>query len=318
MSLAAATSTHPANPFSPPSLQRRQWVAGLGALALLSACAHPVSMGDRIVEVASGDEWTRTELLAALRASDYVLLGELHDNPHHHQRRGDLIVDLGPDVVVVAEHLPLGARVATAAEPPAPAQVAAGAALRARLEAMGFDATAWRWPLHQALFAPVLAAGVPLLGGNAAQSLVRQSAREGPAAWPLELRQRLEAASLDAAQQLTLDQALVEGHCGQLSAARLPGMRAAQRLRDASMALALQSANGRPSVLVAGNGHARLDHGVGQLLRQLEPAARVLSVGFGEPGSVVVGAPYTHLWITPGVRRGDPCAGFRLPPPRPG
>lgn len=302
---------------SPP---RRQLLMGVGAAALLSACAHPhaVSAVDRIIDLASGAEWTRVELLAALRASDYVLLGEQHDNPHHHQRRGDLIVDLGAGAIVVAEHLPLGARVAAGPEGSAPAQLAAGAALRARLEAMGFDAVAWRWPLHQALFAPVLAAGLPLLGGDAALSLVRQAAREGPAAWPQELRQRLEAAPLQAQQQVALDQALIDGHCGQLPAARLAGMRAAQRLRDASMALALQSANGRPSVLVAGNGHVRLDHGVGQLLRRLEPKARVLSVGFGEPGSVAHGAPYTHLWITPAVRRDDPCAGFQLPPARRG
>ena len=45
------------------------------------------------------------------------------------------------------------------------------------------------------------------------------------------------------AGRIALDQVvdLLDGHCGHLSAARLPAMRAAQRARDASMALALQA-----------------------------------------------------------------------------
>ena len=119
------------------------------------------------------------------------------------------------------------------------------------------------------------------------------------------------------AGRIALDRDLLDGHCGHLSAARLPAMRAAQRARDASMALALQASGGRPAVLVAGNGHVRTDQGVALLLRALPGRPQVLCVGFGEPGWSAAGAPYTHLWITPPVRRGDPCAGFRMPPPRP-
>ena len=104
-------------------------LASLAAAPLLLAagCATPLAAPDRIVDIASGRDLTRAELLATLRQADVVLLGELHDNPHHHQRRGALLVELGPRAAVVAEQMPRGARVAP------------GADLRARLEAVGFD-----------------------------------------------------------------------------------------------------------------------------------------------------------------------------------
>lgn len=289
--------------------RRRLLKAGAASAvaALSAACAHDATASDRIVDLASGRDLTRADLMQAVRAADLLLLGEQHDNPQHHQRRGALVAGLGAGTVVVAEHLEAGR------------QVGPGADVRSRLEAAGFDAQAWRWPLHEALFAPLLAAGIPVVGGNAAQTLVRQVARTGSSAWPPALRQALDAAPLDSAGQAALDRALSEGHCGQLPAARVPAMRAAQRTRDASMALALLTAldsGGRPAVLVAGNGHVGLDHGVAQLLRQLRPQARIVSIGFAEPDVAVLGAPYTQLWITPAAQRDDPCADFRLPAPR--
>lgn len=65
------------------------------------------------------------------------------------------------------------------------------------------------------------------------------------------------------------------------------------------------------TVLVAGNGHVRLDYGVGQLLTALRPAARVASVGFAEAGDTdVASRPYTYVWVTAKAERKDPCAGF--------
>ena len=286
-------------------MRRRHWLAVTGAAALTSACASLADAPDRLLDVASGREISRADLLARLRKAQHVLLGERHDNPHHHARRGALIAELGPGAVVVAEQLPRGARVND------------GADLLARLVAAGFEPRSWQWPQHRALFAAVVHAGLPLHGGNAPRDLVRQTAREGPSAWPADLRRVIEAAPLDAAARDALDQDLVAGHCGQLPAARVPAMRAAQRTRDASMALALVAAGGRPSVLVAGNGHVRLDHGVPQLLRAMAPQALLVSVGFGEPGTDATAAPYDVLWITPGVERADPCAGFHMPPMRP-
>lgn len=289
------------------------WLAG-PALLLPAACATGPAATDRIVDRASGRERTRAELLAALRQADAVLLGEQHDNPLHHQRRGALVAELGAGAAVVAEQMPRGRRV-DAGGAPRPADD-----LLARLEAAGFEPAAWGWPLYRPLFAPVLAAGLPLQGGNLPREQARRIARDGDAAWPDDLRRLLDAAPLSPAAQAALDQDLLDGHCGQLPAARVPAMRAAQRARDASMAqalLALHDAGHRPVVLLAGNGHVRSDHGVAPLLQAARPGLRVLSVCFGEPAGAAADAPCSVLWVTPGVQRPDPCAGFRMPAPRP-
>lgn len=278
----------------------------LAAAALfLAGCAQlPQQPGERIIEVASGRELSRAELLAKLRASDYVLLGERHDNAVHHQRRGELLQALGVGAPVVAEHLTRGQRVPAQGE------------LLPRLEAAGFEAKAWAWPLHEPLFAPAAAAGHRLLGGNVPRELARQVARQGEAALPPELKAVTTSAPLDAAAAHALDADLVQGHCGMLGGERLAGMRWAQRARDAAMWLSLKEAAalGRPAVLLAGNGHVRLDYGVPQLARQDQPAARLLSLGFVESTSPLQGAPYDYVWITAAPSgRGDPCAGMPLP-----
>lgn len=283
-------------------------IAVVGIALVLSGCAvssHKVADGDaqveRIVEVTSGRTVTREELLDALRASDYVLLGELHDNPLHHRRRGELLAALQRPATVIAEQLPRGERLRFTDD------------LEASLVAAGFAAKQWRWPLHEPLFAAVRGAGLPLAGGNVPIDDLRRVAREGEAALPPPLAAVIAAAPLTDAAQRALDADLERGHCGQLPPTRLPSMRLAQRARDASMTLALEDAGGRPAVLLAGNGHVRGDYGVPQLLAQRHPQARITSVAFAEPGAALASAPYAYVWVTAPAEREDPCAGFKMP-----
>lgn len=279
---------------------------------LAAGCASPGSAGESIVEVASGRRLSRAELLEVLRGSDYTLLGELHDNPLHHRRRGELLAALaaaaapGRCCCIVAEHLPRGRRLAGAGP------------VRARLEAAGFDARGWGWPLHEPLFTAAVQAGFVVEGGNLAREVARDIARSGEPAVPAELRPLL--APLTDAARAALDADLVRGHCGAPLGSRLEGMRAAQRARDAAMWLALQDLRRRErtrtAVLLAGNGHVRRDYGVPQIAAAAEPAARLVAVGFVEPGTDA--APFDLLWTTAAATRDDPCAGFTLPPREPG
>ncbi|MCW5634172.1 MAG: ChaN family lipoprotein, partial [Rubrivivax sp.] len=122
------------------------WLARRGgavaAAAVLGACALPPGVeADRVVDVATGQALTRAQVMQRVRAADVVLLGELHDNAHHHARRATLLGGLPGPAVVVAEHLVRGAA-------PALPRTASGETLRQALVAAGFDARGWRWPLH--------------------------------------------------------------------------------------------------------------------------------------------------------------------------
>ncbi|MCX2860404.1 ChaN family lipoprotein [Paucibacter sp. PLA-PC-4] len=276
----------------------------LGLLVLQAGCAQlgMTPSNERIVELASGREISRDELLHKLLASDYVLLGEQHDNAVHHQRRAELLSALGPRVPVVAEHMTRGQAVLP------------GPALLPRLQAAGFDEKGWRWPLHEPLFVAAAAPGRLLVGGNAPREQARELARKGESALPDDLRAVTRAAPLDAAGAKALDTDLVQGHCGMLAGERLVGMGWAQRARDAAMWLSLQAAaqaQGKPAVLVAGNGHVRRDYGVPHLIAAQQPAARVASVGFVETGAKTQGLPYHYVWITAAPAREDACAGMR-------
>ena len=84
-----------------------------------------------------------------------------------------------------------------------------------------------------------------------------------------------------------------------------------RRMRDAAnLWAALRDAAKRPAILLAGNGHVRLDYGVPQVIAAAQPAAKVVSVGFVEIGEPVRDQPYTHVWVTLAVPREDVCAAM--------
>ncbi|WP_374477978.1 ChaN family lipoprotein [Zoogloea sp.] len=257
---------------------------------------------DRIIEVASGREISRAQLLAQARQSDFLLLGEIHDNPHHHFRRAELITALAPKAIH-AEQLEEGRRTEWAQS--------SGEPLKNRLTTAGFDAAGWQWPLHEPLFASLAEARIDVVGANISRDLARRIVREGNAALPARLAAALTANPLSPSAEVALDADLLDSHCGQLPATRLPRMRLAQRARDAAMALGVTSLPVRPAILVAGNGHVRSDYGVPALLARLRPGARIINIAFEEEGKATdAGAAYTHIWTTPAVHRDDPCKGF--------
>jgi uncharacterized iron-regulated protein len=97
-------------------------------------------------------------------------------------------------------------------------------------------------------------------------------------------------------------------------------LRLAQRARDAAMfdTLRMVQKNQEPAILLAGNGHVRLDYGVPSLIRQHLPDASYVSVGFIEEGQDLSDAAneedlYDYLWIVPAISRNDPCEAFKVP-----
>jgi uncharacterized iron-regulated protein len=265
-----------------------------------------------VLEGGTGERLESAELLGRLVAADFVLLGEVHDNGGQHALRGQLIAALSdrrPAIVFeqFAESL-------AALSPPGE-----GVDLEGWLDGTGFDREAWKWPLHRPVIEAAIAYGRSLWGSGLSREALRSVVRDGESAAPAHLRPLLEQAPLDGAAQAALDRELVDGHCGQLPEAMIPGMRAAQAVRDAAMTNALlRAAGGGPAWLIAGNGHVRGDIGVPRLLRAVAPGRRVLTVGFlertevgGEPAASVRTA-FDVVVVTPRVARPDPCAGFRV------
>lgn len=280
----------------------------LTCLTMLFALACQAE--ETILDMRTGDTLTRAQLVEQIAQQDVVLLGEIHDDIRHHALRGQLLRDLAArrPLQVVAEQLESGQvfhRQDT---------------LLQGLQQAGFDPRLWAWPAHEPLFAAIDEASIPLVGGNIPLPVARSISRQGEAAMPASLLTAIEQAPLSAAASATLDDDLLAGHCGFLKPAMLPTIRLTQRARDAAMFEALQARPaGSLGVLVAGNGHVRMDYGVPVLLAQHLPQSRWLSIGFIEQEDQLdallptLKQRYTHVWITPGHARGDPCAAFGKP-----
>jgi uncharacterized iron-regulated protein len=256
-----------------------------------------------------------------------VLLGEMHDNPAHHQVRAWLIADAvkarpqwrpavafeqidtdRQEAVDRFEKLDAGGRTAESL----------------------FTLLKWQdsgWPpadVYRPLMATVVAAGLPIYAGDVPRARVRSIARGGLLQIAPEERARLELdRPVPAPLADALRRELEESHCGALPPQALGGMAAAQRYRDAHMADVLLGAAQRhgSAILIAGNGHVRADRGVPWYLRQRAgtPAMVVFLVeveeGRTEPSDYVPrdseGRPAADFIIfTPRAERTDPCEAF--------
>lgn len=282
---------------------------------------HDHPLAGRIWDV-SGERFVdRTQFMAHAKASEYVLLGEVHVNPEHHRLQVEVLDSLAetkqpPVVFEMIDRTQQHSIDAARAERPGDADYIE--------EVTRFEERGWRWKFYRPLVELALERQLAILGGNASDDQVRDVARQGFGA--LEA-QELEALGLSeplpGAAHADLVARIVEGHCGHLSPEMAERLVPAQRIKDASMAEVLRASQMRPAVLIAGSGHVRSDYGVPYYLRQREPDARVLALGFVEvragydeaaeyfTQSVGQAQAFDYLWFTPGIDMGDPCERFK-------
>jgi uncharacterized iron-regulated protein len=246
---------------------------------------------------------TGPEALDRLRG-DIVVLGEIHDNAEHHLNQARAVAALAPEALVFEMLTPEQAARATSAVRGDPAALEA---------ALGWNASGWPdfaiyWPVFAAApDAAIIGAAVPR---DAARRAFEAPLAEvfGPEAPRFGLDRPLEPED-----QAAREAEQMAAHCDALPGAMLPGMVAAQRLRDGALAAAALAAledTGGPVAVITGSGHARTDIGVPALLRLAAPEVAVVSLGQVERPAP---APQPFdLWIvTDPAPREDPCAAFR-------
>jgi uncharacterized iron-regulated protein len=252
----------------------------------------------------------------------FVLLGEKHDNADHHRLQASVLRQL----IVAGRRPAVAFEMFTADQAPA---IQKHLAAHPRDAATLGDAVDWKksgWP-DWSLYAPIaqaaLDADLPILAANLPRATLASLRRDGAQGLDATFASRHQldrAASADVEQAMTEE--IREAHCGHAPAAMVPRMILIQRARDAAMAeRLLEGATRDGAMLIAGDGHVRLDRGVPAYLRHVNPTATIAVVAFVEVrkdatapqayGRTSAIPSFDYVWFTPRVDDQDPCETFR-------
>ena len=242
------------------------------------------------------------ELAGEFIASDYLILGEQHDNPEHHALQLEILQDLHQK----------GWLKQIAMEMLVPSQQqAADRAVKNKITDLSELNTllqwdkGWDWDMYGPIVGWAVSQGIPLKAAN-----LDKGELETTRATPAKLGNKVLG---EAGVKVHKDQ-FRESHCGHIPAERAETMLRVQVGRDIRMAASLTEQKG--TVLLAGNWHARKDIGVPLYVQANNPDAAVMTLGFIEKADEDISKSelrtmYDVVWTTGGVERPDYCAMFK-------
>lgn len=259
--------------------------------------------------------------LEAIGPVDVLILGEAHDNPHHHKLRAALLTS----PAIVMEHLRADQQTGLTAFNALQAGGPSKPTIEDLKSKVDWAKGGWdKYPLDPLLEA-VVASRSTVYAGDTPRDVIRKIAKQGAsvlsgAEVPRLALDKPLGPELDAASAAEIE----ASHCGMLPETAIPPMAFAQRYRDAHLAdatLRAVSEHGK-AVLLTGNNHARTDRGVPWYLRARAPDGKVASImlveveeGQPDPEAYVprdpAGKPAAdYLIFTPAIEREDPCKAF--------
>ena len=261
------------------------------------------------------------ELIHRLSRHSVAMIGEVHDNPRHHEIEAELI-----GALATARQLRVVALEMLDREQQETVDRVWGQGdVDAFLSATGFDERGWGARRYRPVIEAMHDADVAPLAANLSRPDAVQVVREGwSSVFDAGQQQTL---SLEAVWDETLAQrltaALRASHCDMLPEAMIPGMQEAQRARDAVIADRVLTRYRDGVILVAGGQHVRRDYGVPAYLAARMPDLDVATVLLMEvdgqqPVSAYLdawpevesGHLYDYVWFTTRAEREDPCALF--------
>lgn len=311
--------------------------AFLGLAVALAIAANGVAAQDKWISKhytdhpLAGTIWTsdfkRTtmeELEKSASAADFVLLGEIHDNPDHHLLQAKIIRALTADgrhPAIVFEMIPVSLQAEL------DRNTRGGVSDAGKLgEVLHWKKLGWPdWTIYQPIAEAALSANLAFRAGGLDRDV--QKTIPGPKPSPvytqmmkkLGLSQPLKPEIVDA---LSLE--IKEGHCNLLPEAAIAPIIKIQRARDAQLAKSMLAAEKNSgAVLIAGSGHIRNDWAVPSILHQARRGRSSVSIAFFEvtpehtsPSeyiNAIQGAakPFDFIFFTPRADLTDHCAEMR-------
>ncbi len=276
---------------------------------------HPLA--GKIWDMNSRSYLDEAALLARINASDVLLLGEVHDNPLHHEYQQKLLkarIESGARPALMMEQL-------DAETQPALDQALAGSDRDGVLNNVSALIKFTDWQLYQPLLTIAVDNKLPVIAANVSSQHLQPAIWRGYTAYDAEELKRLAVEQVwNENRQNFLVRNMGGAHCGKLRDELREGLARSQRLRDAMMADSAVSSIARGVVAIVGSSHARRDIGLPLYFAARAPTARIVSIGFVEVSqartdpkayssdSATGEVHYDVIWFTPRVERADPCA----------
>lgn len=273
---------------------------GLLFLATLAACAAPDETLGPNAPLASAVEIS--DVATRVSRSDYILLGEKHDNEaHHHVQAAILRHTITAKDGVVFEMI-------NRDQQPVIDQFLSGDILYSNLEtALDWKKSGWPdWAYYGPLFEITKEAKARILYGSYPRKELMTKMKDTGSNF----------LALPDSQLSNLNKQIEESHCKLLPKKMIGPMSNLQIAKDHLMAEQMLKAKGAgKAYLIAGNGHIRLDRGVPYYLDQRVVNQKILVVGIVEETSLASSEDlfslYNAIWTTAAIPEKDYCAGLR-------
>jgi uncharacterized iron-regulated protein len=277
--------------------------------AAVQGRASIIAMILMAAQPAAAQPATVPEVIEAARGAGIVILGEIHDNPQHHENQRAITAALQP-AALVFEMIP------QALEAEVNDLRAEGAGADEIAAALGWEESGWPDFAH---YAAILEAApeARVFGAGQPAEDVERAMEEGAAAvfGPDATNYGLDK-PLKPDEQAAREALQARAHCDALPEEMLPRMVAAQRFRDAGLADAALWARTMTGdgqvVVIAGSGHADKRRGVPAALKVAAPEVKVLSVGQLE-AMPKDAAAFDKILLAPAPEREDPCLELKAP-----
>jgi len=233
------------------------------------------------------------------------LLGEVHDNPHGHNLRLELVMQL-----MGKNQKPVIAMEQFDRENQQALDLALTSCQDVDCVLAKVATPGWDWLFYKPYVQLALDKKITLVAANLSNTDVRKVMTQGFSS----VYSPLEIAEYKLAQlpmHLLKDQrkSIQEGHCNMLPIQAIDPMVRGQIARDVWMANVVNNVKNQTVILIAGNGHVRKDAGVFQwLTRENQLTTQVH--GYFEQADKSEANWYDHVHVIPTIEREDPCRVF--------
>jgi len=257
-------------------------------------------------------------LLKSVYQSDYVLLGETHDNVKHHEDHGWMISKIADK----SQHAAIAFEMLNTDQ----ANVVNNVEFKNTdelLETLEQAKTGWEYKkYYKPVFDSVFKAKLPMHAAEIGRTTLMNIVSKGISHAPEDVQDVLEKTKLSDEATESLKKEIEMTHCGMINDEMTQAMMLGQKVRDAAIGTTLYNMKKDPvdkAILVAGSGHIRNDRGAPMYLKTRDKNAKITSVAWLEIDTETTDPqtyskrwgtnelPFDYVVFTAQVDRPDPC-----------